>query len=122
MDLDLKSKWVSALRSGEYKQGTEMLHNPAKDTYCCLGVLCKVMGAEFGEVVDRSEYRTYDYVPHIGDKILSTGDDEELADSVLDEVGIRDQSKLIKMNDGNTGLGLQKQSFAEIADYIEKTL
>lgn len=32
-------KWDAALRSGEYKQASFTLYDPAKDGYCCLGVL-----------------------------------------------------------------------------------
>ena len=35
----IKAKWVSALRSGEFKQGTMQLRT-LDDKYCCLGVLC----------------------------------------------------------------------------------
>jgi hypothetical protein len=38
MDEIIKEKWVAALRSGEYKQGTCQLRNGS--TFCCLGVLC----------------------------------------------------------------------------------
>lgn len=34
--------WVAALRSGDYEQGTETLHNKADNTWCCLGVACDV--------------------------------------------------------------------------------
>jgi hypothetical protein len=37
---DVKKKWVAALRSGKYKQGTGALRRG--DEYCCLGVLCDV--------------------------------------------------------------------------------
>lgn len=36
-------KWVTALRSGKYKQGVSALHTVPKNggnKYCCLGVLC----------------------------------------------------------------------------------
>jgi hypothetical protein len=40
-------KWIAALRSGEYTQGTGALHKQADedgkpDTFCCLGVACDV--------------------------------------------------------------------------------
>lgn len=38
----IKEKWLSALRSGNYKQGKRCLHNKDTDTYCCLGVLCDI--------------------------------------------------------------------------------
>ena len=37
----IKAKWVSALRSGEFKQGTMQLRT-LDDKYCCLGVLCEL--------------------------------------------------------------------------------
>jgi hypothetical protein len=36
----LKRKWVAALRSGKYKQGTFTFQ--CGDTFCCLGVLCAI--------------------------------------------------------------------------------
>jgi hypothetical protein len=121
MDAQLKAKWIQALRSGEFRQAEGMLHNSANDSYCCLGVLCKVMGAEFGQVGEIYG-PNYDHVPHIDGKLLSSGYDEELDSEVAQQVGIPDQSELVMRNDGNTKLGVPQHSFAEIADYIEKNL
>ena len=38
MNPKLKARWVEALRSGDYKQGTKFLRTN-EGTYCCLGVL-----------------------------------------------------------------------------------
>jgi hypothetical protein len=129
MDTDLKTKWVEALRSGRYSQATEVLHDEENGGFCCLGVLCKVMGAEFGKATEYDEdvHNEYDYVPHIDGRVLSAGDDQELRPSVLSEVGLTldDQIKLVIMNDGTERAGeppTQRHSFAEIADYIEKNL
>jgi hypothetical protein len=35
------TKWIQALRSGEYKQTTGQLNN--NEGFCCLGVACKVL-------------------------------------------------------------------------------
>jgi len=43
MDKKLKAEWVKALMSGKYEQGEGSLYRNGK--YCCLGVLCKEMGA-----------------------------------------------------------------------------
>lgn len=44
MKQDIKNKWVKALRSGKYKQGTGYLIKSSNDgnqcQHCCLGVLC----------------------------------------------------------------------------------
>jgi hypothetical protein len=42
MNPEIKKRWVEALRSGKYKQGTAVLHDVTSDTYCCLGVLCDI--------------------------------------------------------------------------------
>lgn len=34
--------WQRALRSGKFKQGSPVLYNSNCDSYCCLGVACKV--------------------------------------------------------------------------------
>lgn len=34
--------WIEALESGDYRQGKTVLHNLETDTWCCLGVACKV--------------------------------------------------------------------------------
>ena len=128
MDAQLKAKWVEALRSGEYEQAREMLHDVANGGYCCLGVLCKVMGAEFGpgsekhEDEDGATLLMFDHVPVLDGRVLSNNDDEKLKDSLCKELGIPDQSELISRNDGKKRLGIHKHSFAEIADYIEKNL
>lgn len=48
MDRHIAERWVQALRSGQYKQGTDALH-PSADTYCCLGVLCDLYRVEQGK-------------------------------------------------------------------------
>ena len=46
MHKNIMEKWVQALRSGEYKQGSGVLHNTSNNTYCCLGVLCDIYQQE----------------------------------------------------------------------------
>lgn len=44
MNLGIKHQWVTALRSGKYRQGGGALRksHDGIDTYCCLGVLCEL--------------------------------------------------------------------------------
>lgn len=47
MDANLKKKWLDALRSGEYEQGSDQLvmtFMDGQDKFCCLGVLADIMG------------------------------------------------------------------------------
>lgn len=48
MNEKIKKLWISALRSGKYKQGRTVLHDPIENTYCCLGVLCDLYRKEIG--------------------------------------------------------------------------
>ena len=40
MNQEIKTRWVEALRCGEYKQGRKALRQ--EDKFCCLGVLCEL--------------------------------------------------------------------------------
>ena len=44
MNPQIKQKWVSALRSGDYQQGRNYLRTD--NGFCCLGVLCDLYGKE----------------------------------------------------------------------------
>lgn len=49
MDIELKTKWVEALRSGDFKQTRSEFRRERGNgdvSYCCLGVLCVVGGVE----------------------------------------------------------------------------
>lgn len=99
MNKELLKRWVAALRSGEYKQGTEALCEYGEDgsaAYCCLGVLQNIE-------------------PGI--------EQEDNGEELLDEVSLRQflgvndddgfyQRQYAKLNDGG-------MPFAEIADRLE---
>lgn len=42
MNAEIKTKWLTALRSGKYEQTKGTLHVQGNG-YCCLGVLCDVV-------------------------------------------------------------------------------
>lgn len=44
MNPEVKQKWIDALRSGKYEQGSEKLRSVTG--YCCLGVLCDIYAQE----------------------------------------------------------------------------
>jgi len=46
MKADIKTKWVAALRSGEYEQTRAVLRS--NGGFCCLGVLCDLYSKETG--------------------------------------------------------------------------
>ncbi len=97
MDSNLKKEWLSALRSGDYKQGTKVLRKG--NSFCCLGVLC--------DVVDPSRWNERDDRYLWGKNLLC------FAPSFL--VGWGEQNPLVRMNDAGF-------SFLDIADWIEENL
>ncbi len=108
MNPELKSKWVGALRSGEYKQGKTALRSK-DDKYCCLGVLCEISGMKRVQDTNAMGDRRWRYYFN-GDScttVLPGGFSKE-----VDNVS----SQLIVMND-DAG-----KNFNEIADYIEANL
>lgn len=132
MDIAIKAKWVEALRSGEYQQTQGKLHDNTSNSYCCLGVLCRVVGAVFSEAEietdsdDGSYKSTLDCAPVLDGRPLVSDDAEELSATFCKEVGISNQSDLILLNDGYGKPGeatfKEPQPFSVIADYIEKNL
>jgi hypothetical protein len=53
---DIKTKWIAALRSGEFKQTTGYLCTTKG--HCCLGVLAEIMGGTKSEDTFIEEYHT----------------------------------------------------------------
>lgn len=109
-------KWVAALRSGKYKQGKGRLHKVDASNhhkYCCLGVLCDVVGAP---------------KERVGSVFYYGGRAGVLPNVVVDLVGMHsvegtlgDTSLTylndIYLNDGEVG---PRKNFSQIADIIEK--
>lgn len=127
MKFDVKQKWVEALRSGEYQQGKDALRSEdkfGKDQYCCLGVLCEVVGGGEWEDFDGHAQR-YNYGHTKGVELLpqqlaeDVGLDREPTVRVETEDGSHDWVELTSLNDGLDGY--EARSFEEIADLIENT-
>ncbi len=109
MKQEIKTKWVNALRSGEYTQGRRTLR--VYDTYCCLGVLCQIYVNEEGIKWDDWDDRRLALPPN----------------SVLVWSGLKSDNPIIHTKDGmskqlsvvNDNCGY---SFDQIADLIEDQL
>lgn len=110
----LKRKWIAALRSGKFKQGSGDLYDDG--SYCCLGVLAKVQGAKVvnndrlvrnGKDV-RKDHQSKGHKMEFLDKQFCAG------------LHTKTQQRLGNMNDGKGAYLGKRKSFAEIADFIEK--
>ena len=107
-------KWVEALRSGEYQQGTGYLQRDGQ--FCCLGVACELAGES---KVQRLEAGTVDKVIYYGE---SGG---EVSARLLPPatrlwLGLTDRDVRLSNNPGAATLNDSGHTFAEIADAIEK--
>ena len=112
MNPDVKVKWLTALRSGEYEQGRFQLRTPQgpDDTrYCCLGVLTCLAEAE--GVPESPENPFWTLFPDMKEsrKMLSPIV-QEWAELIAGDAGVP-----ACMNDAG-------KSFYDIADYIEEKL
>jgi len=107
MDAKIKTKWVKALRGGRYRQTSGALHSDK--SYCCLGVLCRVVGAKWAD-----------------DAFHWKGDSDAgvLPVKLRREMKItpKQESRLIGLNDGTAPSSGGARSFKQIADYIERYL
>lgn len=84
MNPQVKEKWIDALRSGKYEQGSEKLRSV--DGYCCLGVLCDLYAQEQNKEwdlkgIDEENHQVMDYW-------YFDGESEFLPDSVREWAGI----------------------------------
>lgn len=96
--------WINALRSGEFKQGYNQLQKG--DTYCCLGVACKVLIPEHKLEIDE-DGDMYGIMPGIQSYCPKWLD--EIAEDFTNKTG----RELPNLNDA-AGL-----TFDEIADLLE---
>lgn len=113
MNQEIKTKWLAALRSGKFTQGTGYLAKRHFDSphysHCCMGVLCEIL--ELPTTCNGGKVKGY-----------CDGSTEWLPDEAvrLAELPsgnpVTSKGQLTKLNDVD---GL---SFDEIADIIEKEL
>jgi|SRR5579859_7966605 len=115
MDERIKGLWTTALRSGEFQQGTTRLktvHIGRQTLHCCLGVLC--------ELHDREFECSQSFENHSG----------ELPDHVMTWAGLEDSNPYIRrppsgsyQNDYMTHISfmndMEHYNFSQLADLIE---
>lgn len=118
MDPVIKQRWINALRSGKYKQGTGALRD-SKNKFCCLGVLCDLLGVElqigWANTMGGSLY-TFDETGSV------------LPFRVIEHAGLNENNPIIKLPGRpyqTTTLATRNDAgdtFDHIADLIESSL
>lgn len=104
MDKQIKTEWVSTLRSGKYKQAAGSLRT--NYGYCCLGVLCDIAG--------KGKWKSYEDGGY-GYETQHTISRQWIPSDLEFEIGNIPQHELANMNDDD-------RSFDEIADWIEENV
>ena len=121
MNQSIKQKWITALRSGEYKQTGGRLRKG--DCYCCLGVLTDLYDKDIKN--DHHEWYEedgqYGYASDGGiveailpESVMKWADLKECNPTVLEERMGQPVTSLAYLND-NEGL-----DFNQLADIIKK--
>jgi len=125
MKPEIKKRWVAALRSGNYKQGTDVLRS--NDKFCCLGVLCDLHAKETNtdwEPVSSILERHSKYLDNVSFLPIAVADWAGLQNSSPD-VAVSDKFKEItdtKTFDTTSLVSLNDKQipFNTIADLIEQ--
>lgn len=123
MNADVKAKWVTALRSGEFEQGTDYLNNEEK--FCCLGVLSE-LAVRDGVIAPPTHVESSWKDEGHATGLAYDGQRHHLPESVAEWAGLSDgdlwdqnpyvgDETVADLNDGGA-------SFPEIADLIEEHL
>lgn len=115
------SKWVEALRSGEYKQTREVLHRAGEGLkatgFCCLGVACDISG--LGNWEGGGGDGIYEYVIAGGASSY-----EALPREVREWLGVTGENPTVLVNKESHSLAELNddygKSFKQIANIIER--
>ena len=110
MNPQIKQKWVSALRSGEYQQTQRYLRTD--NGFCCLGVLCDLYGKE-----NNVEWN----LANNGHNYEFQEEPERLPLFVVEWAGVENDNPEI-CETSLSGLNDTGSTFNEIADLIEEHL
>lgn len=121
MEPELKAKWVTALRSGNFQQTKHSLKVKREDgsfSYCCLGVFGEVCGLEWLDKGGNME-RLYPMID--GQNISAHSLGSYYSEGFAEQYGLGNhmnenswQHHLAEMNDEGI-------KFDQIADHIEKS-
>lgn len=127
MNPEVKQKWIGALRSGKYEQGSEKLRSVSG--YCCLGVLCDLYAQEHNT---QWEFRGNEETNLQPQDYWYFGDQSEFLPESVREwaelnlynpiLRVEDDDEMFEVNEEVSTLNDEGYSFSTIADLIEAQL
>lgn len=124
MNPEVKQKWIDALRSGKYEQGSERLRSVSG--YCCLGVLCDLYAQEHNTQWEfrgneETNLQPQDYW-YFGDQSEFLPESvREWAELILYNpiLRVEGDDEMFELNEEVSTLNDEGYSFSTIADLIE---
>lgn len=128
MNSEIKTRWLAALRSGQYGQGRNGYLRQG-NLFCCLGVLCDLAVqdglASWGDMPDTDEHDAHQILVWDGRTVEeSEGNYDYLPGEVQRWAGLPDRDPSVaieympyQLSDLNDN---QNKNFSKIADYIEE--
>jgi len=115
MNKEIKDKWLTALRSGEYKKSKHNLKTD--DGFCCLGVLCDLYRKETGKGEWNKKNDIYEFEAGANSILpVNVWKWAELTSGNPKILGVSVNLLLSQHNDFTT------KTFEDIADLIETDL
>lgn len=127
---EVQAKWIDALSSNTYKQGKNVLCR--EDEYCCLGVLCEIIGA-IKSNIDPLTYGTvtFAYKNETSETVLPTTIADEVHMKSINGTFIDSKNQFISLQIDNhlditisfsnlTEMNDSGLTFKEIVTFIEK--
>ena len=127
MNPEVKQKWIGALRSGKYEQGSEKLRSVSG--YCCLGVLCDLYAQEHNV---EWEFRGNEETNLQPQDYWYFGDQSEFLPESVREwaelnlynpiLRVEDDDEMFEVNEEVSTLNDEGYSFSTIADLIQAQL
>jgi hypothetical protein len=133
MNPQVKKKWIDALRSGKYDQGSEKLRS--HQGFCCLGVLCDLYSHEKNQGWDFKGYseNSEEDNTYPTDYWYFDGESEFLPDSVMEWAGMAFKNPSVRVDvtdnddeddwfyhDEIANLNDSGYSFKELSNVIEQ--
>lgn len=106
MNKEIKQKWLEALKSGKYEQGSGLLRD-LNNRFCCLGVLCDVL---------------QEPATKCDDSYLYDSSAAYLPDTVALRAGIPSFFSNVRVQEELAAINDTSNSFDPVIEYIEKNL
>jgi uncharacterized protein YeaC (DUF1315 family) len=112
MNPEVKQKWIAALRSGKYEQGSEKLRSVSG--YCCLGVLCDLYAKEHNTEWEFRGYGGTNLQPQ--DYWYYEGESEYLPESVMEWSGVKVNCPQVRVDVDDEDEWFYHETLADLND------